>query len=145
MKSTTLRVWNPSPQNTDEFELVTKLTDLGTPVGGKHLIGFYVNMVLKDRWTVDSTYGFVLRIEYRQSEQTLWNSIALMSNVMSSPTTSSTTPSYFIKYLNHPIKGLRHIQLRLKGVYMRGDLGINDFGLIYRTTREITASTLEEE
>ena len=40
---------------------------------------------------------------------------------------------------------VKNIQLRLKSNYIKGDVIINDFGLLYRTKRSISSNTHDEQ
>ena len=46
MKDVTLKLWDSSPQSTDNFSLITKFTDLGEPTSRKSILGFYINYFL---------------------------------------------------------------------------------------------------
>ena len=46
--------------------------------------------------------------------------------------------------LTRPIKNIQHIQLRIKGIGIRNDFGINDIGLIFRTYRDSNTVNFDE-
>ena len=48
-----------------------------------------------------------------------------------------------IKLFPEPVKNIHNIQLEIKGL-LRNDIGINDFGLIFRTYRDSNVVSLDE-
>ena len=155
MQYVTLREWDDAPQFTSQFKLVTKLTDLGSPLGSKSVSGFYINMITKHMSDTNSLtpYGFNMVISYRQKETDNWIHLCSFNHIISyyvsdaASTQARQNPGqfHFERKFDNPIGNIKHIQLQVEGKYMRGDMGINDFGLVYRTKRETSVTKLEDE
>jgi hypothetical protein len=130
MKNLSLREWDSDSQNTYFFKIATKLTDLGSPVGTKDLIGFYMNC---NRPDISDSY--ILQIAYRTTTGDTWKNIY----VLNSPA-NTTGFTFHKKIFASPIPNIRKVQLRINGSII-GNSSINDFGLIYKKHRTMSTST----
>lgn len=141
MKNASLMVWDTSPKNSYKFKLVTKITTLGSPDELKSLLGFYINTNQKTTWTSTEPTGHMLKVSYRSDTGDTWKTITDTSN------DNGLVGTRFDKHIFvNPIKNIRQVQLKIEAQgYIKGDVSINDFGLIYRKHRDTTASSLDED
>tara|TARA_R100001163_G_C5068358_1_gene208470 strand:- start:1193 stop:1618 length:426 start_codon:yes stop_codon:yes gene_type:complete len=141
MKNASLMVWDVSPKNSYKFKLVTKITTLGSPDELKSLLGFYINTNQKSTWTAADPTGHMLKVSYRSDTGDTWKTITDTSN------DNGLVGTRFDKHIFvTPIKNIRQVQLKIEAQgYIKGDVSINDFGLIYRKYRDTSASTLDED
>ena len=70
MKDVTLKLWDSSPQSTDNFSLITKFTDLGEPTSRKSILGFYINYFFSNKFTTGTAHSFPTNIEYKLAYRT---------------------------------------------------------------------------
>ena len=131
MKSVTLRLWDSSSQSTQYMDIITKISDLGSPLSYKSINGFYIDVHEADTHSFFNPTLHSIRVFYREEETQGWNSMFTKTNIIYSPGNRK-----YKKIFNTPIKDIHNIQLRIK-VNSMGKLSINDFGLIYRQYREI--------
>ena len=120
MKNISLMTWDSSPNNTYRFKLITRITTLGSPDELKSILGFYINTNQETLWTSTTPTGHMLKISYRTDTGNQWIAIDDANN--SNGTIGTREAQGFIK----------------------GDVSINDFGLLYRKYRDTSASTLDE-
>ena len=137
----TLRKWESEPQNTKELEVVTKISDLGNPGYIKSFLGVYISFYVGKPWKVDDRNSYNIVMSYRQNTGEPFIPIAtfLSGNYAGSSAGERNQTVNF----EHPIP-IKNIQLQLKSNYIKGDILLNDFGLIYRTKRTINATTHDE-
>ena len=133
-------VWDSSPKTTYDFKIVTRITTLGSPDEMKSILGFYINTNQKDFWTASTPTGHMMRVDYRSDTGDAWKHFASVNNSAGSRGTK------FYKYiLPTPIKNIRQLQLKIEAQgFLKGDISINDFGLIFRKYRDTSASSLDE-
>ena len=141
MKSTTLRVWDETPQNTRNIKLITKLSDLGSPMSRKSILGFYINLRQEAKFdSLNKAYHFI-EISYRDNSS---SEFLPLTSFFGKPFALQPQSMYIEKILTNPIKNLNNVQLKIIGI-IKGKFSINDFGLLYRKYREISADTHDEE
>tara|TARA_R100000808_G_scaffold13572_1_gene32800 strand:+ start:868 stop:4875 length:4008 start_codon:yes stop_codon:yes gene_type:complete len=119
-----ISLWDMTGQETDDFQIVTKSTDLGDSRSYKSILGVVVNAV---ETKTDSSYS--LQIEWREGPGYDWDTLTDISNSDVNRTNEALTHSHIFKPPS--VKGIKSIQLRIKGS-IQGDFGINDIGLIFR-------------
>ena len=140
MKPVTLATWNDKPLSTFDFELITKVTDLGSPDGKKSLLGFYMNYyqgeVISSTFIPQHFITIKFKTESKPSFSTLCYFTAMQNNFRSGNREHK-------KMLATPVSGIMTVQLQIKG-FIRGEFSINDFGLIYRTHRDSSVQEHDE-
>lgn len=141
MKSTTLRVWDETPQNTRFLKLTTKLSDLGSPMSKKSILGFYMNLRQESRFDSMNKAYHLINVFYRTSSS---SSFLPLTSFFGKPLALQPQSMYVEKILRNPIQNLNNVQLKITGI-VKGKFSINDFGLLYRKYRDISASTHDEE
>ena len=141
MIGVTLKLWNEKPANTSNFKIVTKISDLGSPMSFKSLLGFYINIRQEQRYTEQSKAHHDLNVYFRQQVSQQWTSLAIFAG---KPNGYQPANMYFESILKSPIKGVRNVQIRIEGT-VKGKFSLNDFGLLYRTYREISAQEHNED
>tara|TARA_Y100001973_G_C5163648_1_gene314862 strand:- start:303 stop:764 length:462 start_codon:yes stop_codon:yes gene_type:complete len=146
-----LMTWDSSPAETNSFKLITKLTDFGSPDGNKSITGFYINLNIhnsKYEYGVDYTNnspiykfsGLSLTFSYRQSTGHQW---LPLSSILSDNLTYGT--KFHSITFTSPIKGIRTAQIKIEAQgYVKGDISINDLGLIYKKHTDRASSNLDE-
>ena len=140
MKAVTLATWNDKSLETNNFEIITKVTDLGSPDGKKSLLCFYMNYYQKD--AISSTFipnhsiSINYKTESKPSFSTLCHFTAAQNNFRSGNREHK-------QMLSTPVSGIMTVQLQIKG-FTRGEFSINDFGLIYRTHRDSSVQEHDE-
>ena len=134
-----LKKWNSNPQNTYNFKIVTKLTDLGSPDAFKTLLGFYLNINKKSHYTNASVSSIMLSISYRESTGDEWHGLTTIT-----AGNNITGTALIEEIFSTPIKKLKHIQIKIEGGFVKGNITINDFGLFYRKYRGSGVSDLNE-
>tara|TARA_R110000824_G_scaffold110418_1_gene258388 strand:+ start:6898 stop:10989 length:4092 start_codon:yes stop_codon:yes gene_type:complete len=119
-----LFLWDYTGQTTEDFVIVTKVTDLGDPRSYKSILGLIVNCVQS---SANSTY--TLQVEWREGPGKDWASLDTITNVA----TANTIAALNHQHIFNPIavKGIRTVQLRFTG-NIEGDFGINDISLVFR-------------
>tara|TARA_Y100001973_G_C5206918_1_gene342141 strand:- start:2020 stop:2454 length:435 start_codon:yes stop_codon:yes gene_type:complete len=136
-----LRKWDSTPQNTKELEIVTKISDLGNPGLVKSFLGVYVSFYVGKPWTLDNQNAYNFSISYRQNTGKPFIPVAHFISGNYSGTSQGERNERI--HFESPIP-VKNIQLQLKSVYLKGDVLINDFGLMYRTKRTISSTTHDE-
>ena len=127
----TLRTWDSTPKNTRSLKLVTKLSDLGSADGTKTILGAYINTIMKKNWATTSPQGYEFALEMRTGTSQDFFQLCLFQNVVNLKTGTHYSEVMF----QSPVKNIHQVQLRILGNYIKGDISINDFGLIYITKR----------
>ena len=141
MKTVTFRTWSEIPQNTRHLKIVTKLSDMGAPMSKKSILGFYMNIRQDSAFnSINKAYHFK-RVKYRTNSSSAFYNLV---DFFGKPTALQPQAMYVEKILNNPITNLDNIQLQISGI-VKGKFSINDFGLLYRKHREISASTQDED
>ena len=140
MKAVTLATWNDKSLETNNFEIITKVTDLGSPDGKKSLLGFYMNYyqgeVISSTFIPQHFITIKFKTESKPSFSTLCYFTAMQNNFRSGNREHK-------KMLATPVSGIMTVQLQIKG-FIRGEFSINDFGLIYRTHRDSSVQEHDE-
>lgn len=136
------RSWNSNPRPTSNFELLTGFTDLGSMDGKKTLLGVILNTTMSDTQLTIPPPIYSFTIEYRISPD---NPFMHLGNFTMSYDENYDPSGYReIKIdFTSPISNIHNLQLRVKG-FTRGDFGINDLGLIYRTHRDTSEVSLDD-
>lgn len=134
-----LRTWNSKPSTSRDFEIITKFTTLGNPLGLKSILGFFYNLRQNTAYTIDTNNNYCFTLYYRLELNEPWIMLDIISN---SATFDDEGPTTIIKkkMLDIPIKNVSEIQLRIHSPLVKGDFNINDFGLIYRDVRSTSVS-----
>ena len=140
MKPATLATWNDKPLETNNFEIITKVTDLGSPDGKKSLLGFYMNYYQKD--AISSTFipNHSIKIKYKTE---LNADFTTLCHFTASQNKFLPGNRAHKKLLAAPISNIMTVQLQIKGL-IRGEFSINDFGLIYRIHRTSSVQDHDE-
>lgn len=137
----TAKKWTDVPHVTRDFLLVTKLTDFDSAAGKKSILGIILNISQETSTSSPPpTYNFTF--SFRDGPSSFWQVLHTFNAVYQ--TTASGTRETIWNLVN-PIQNVKNCQLRIKGNKIRGTLGINDFGLIYRVYRETESSSLDED
>ena len=155
-KDITYKNWDFNPQNTHKAELITKLTDLGSPLYMKNILGFYINYIQSDGNNASTSYTSVIRnnnisVYIRANTSDEFFKVAGISTAVNSNFTGSfyrevefdvptdtNNPDYNKYHVNQ-------VQLKLDFDFINGGFSVNDFGLIYRTQREISTKEHDED
>tara|TARA_R110002012_G_C11357744_1_gene580450 strand:- start:218 stop:646 length:429 start_codon:yes stop_codon:yes gene_type:complete len=141
MRWTTLKKWDKTPVRSNDFNLVTKFTDLGTMDGQKSILGIIVT-ITQDTLSTNTDVVYRLTVRYRISPNHQFQSLGelLVTN------TDGYNPQGVRQYrlmLENPIKNIHNFQLQIHGL-VDGDLGINDIAIVYRKYRDTAESDLDE-
>ena len=131
MENISFRQWDSKPKSTRKFKLVTKLTDLGSVDGTKSILGMYINVHRQNDWTKEIPNAFTVLFEYRTSTGHTWR--PLINFEFTAANLIGT--QYKEKMFTSPIR-VHHIQVRLRALLLKGDVTINDFGLIFSEQRK---------
>ena len=132
--------WDSSPSPTSDFKLVTKLTDLGSPASKKSLLGLVMNVTQDTAsGTPPPTYSF--NFFYREGPKRPWVHMHTFNSVYSTDQRDTVETVWIFP---EPIKNIKNVQLKVKSGMLRGNIGINDFGLLYRVYRDTSKSSLDE-
>ena len=136
--------WDNNPSFSRNFKIISKYTDLGVPDSRKSILGVIFNVAIATESTaaIHSNYAFI--VSYRKGMDSPFRYLALFNNVYSS-TISNAGNAEVIKILSAPIQNITNIQLQVKGYGIRNDIGINDFGLIFRTYRDSSVVSFDED
>ena len=136
-----LSTWEYKGQYTENFKIVTKITNLGSPEAKKSILGLIINTIQE---TTESVY--TLHIEWRGSINGRYRTLTNISNTHDSTDGQLTNVALEHRHMFAPpiVKGITRIQLRITGT-IAGDFGINDISLIYRKYRESLTSVLDED
>ena len=152
-KSIILRKWNDTPPPNSQFSFMTRFTDLGSPDGIKYILGFYVNVsqdsiIIKNISTnpqaSSQIMAYSFKIFTRHSVNGNFKLLGVVSNTFSS-SQINTLSNFLTKtvLLESPIP-FKNVQLNIEGENISSGFGINDFGLIYRPTRESSIEKHDE-
>ena len=140
MKAVTLATWNDKPLASNNFEIITKITDLGSPDGKKSLFGFYMNYyqgeAISSTFIPNHSISIKFKTESTPAFTTLCSFDAGQNNFRSGNREHK-------QMLSTPVSGIMTVQLQIKG-FTRGEFSINDFGLIYRTHRDSSVQEHDE-
>ena len=128
-----LFLWNTSGEDTDNFKIVTGVTDLGDAHSFKSINGIIVTVTES---TANSAY--TLNLEWRTGPEDSWNALDTIANAATSDSTIGKI-NHKIVYNPPAIKGITSFQLRISG-HVEGDFGINDISIIFRKYRSSVAS-----
>lgn len=139
-----MKSWNENPTFSNRFLIVTKYTDLGSPDGKKSLLGFIFNISVATKSTAASPSIYSFDISYRKGINDRWIALTTFHNVYAS-SVSNPRNIEIVRIFNSPIKNILNLQLRIMGTGLRNDVGINDMGLIFRTYRDSSVVSLDEE
>ena len=138
-----LRKWDSSPKNTSDFEMITKFTDLGSMDGKKSVLGIILNVSNKNVPTLSPPAMHQFKIYWRKHPDEGWNYFCEFGLAYDG-TNDYSGQRVIRKMSKPPIKNISNIQFRIKG-NIRGDFGINDLGVLYRTYRDTSESELNNE
>lgn len=139
-----MKSWNENPTFSSKFLIVTKYTDLGSPDSKKSVLGFIFNVSVATESTTASPSIYSFNISYRRGINDKWTTLTTFHNVHTG-SISNQRNTEIVKIFNKPIKNIINLQLRIKGNVLRNDVGINDMGLIFRTYRDSSVVSLDEE
>ena len=142
-ESLTFKTWNENNNYSSQFKMVSKYTDLGSPDGKKSILGIICNISIGTDSTSTSHSAYSFLIQNRNSVNGTFKTIDIFNNIIVSGN-NNAGPIEKVKMLHEPIIGIRHIQLRIKGLGIKGDFGINDIGLIFRTYRDSTTVSFDD-
>ena len=136
-----LKTWEYKNQSTDNFKIVTKITDLGSPEAKKSILGLVVNTTQK---TAASTYN--ISVSWRNGVDKSWEHLTSISRAYDSTVAQSTNQGLQHKIMFQPpaVKGITDLQLKFEG-NIQGDFGINDISLIFRKYRTSSVNTFTDE
>tara|TARA_R100000808_G_C2150315_1_gene159036 strand:+ start:2394 stop:2831 length:438 start_codon:yes stop_codon:yes gene_type:complete len=137
------RTWTDEPTFTSNFKMTSKYTDLGSPDAAKSIIGVVCNLSVGTESTTTSHSNFILQVLYRTSLKDKFEFLTSFSN---SYIDSKANKGHIeeVRILDLPLSNIMHIQLQLKATVMRNDFGINDIGLIFRTYRDSTIVSFDD-
>jgi len=135
--------WDDSPFYSKSLKIISKYTDLGVPDSRKSILGIIFNVAVATESTAASHSNYSFSVSYRSGMDSPFRYLATFNNVYSS-TISNEGNVEVIKMLSAPIKNIINIQLQIRG-HCRNDIGINDFGLIFRTYRDSSVVSFDED
>jgi len=138
MKACTLRLWDEKPHPSQNMNIVTRLSDLGSPLSYKSLLGFYIDIKEEATHTPQSPTYHVIKAYYRENNSNQWVQIFTKASRLKNP----GVRKYKKNFLN-PIKNVHNVQIKVNVVAL-GKLSINDFGLVYREHRKLQVTTDED-
>jgi|3_EtaG_2_1085321.scaffolds.fasta_scaffold36198_2 hypothetical protein len=141
-QSISFKQWNEQPTFTDNFKMISKYTDLGSPDGRKSLLGIVLNMSINTPSDAESPSLFSFDISYRTGPDGSFIYLDDINNY----TNSSFDGDGNIEVLHlfvTPVQDILNIQLKIEGSLVN-DIGINDFGLIFRTYRDSNVVSLDD-
>tara|TARA_R100000808_G_C2152689_1_gene162295 strand:+ start:376 stop:4236 length:3861 start_codon:yes stop_codon:yes gene_type:complete len=136
-----LKTWEYKNQSTDNFKIVTKITDLGSPEAKKSILGLVVNTTQK---TAASTYN--ISVSWRDGVDKSWEDLTSISRAYDSTVGQNTNQGLQHRIMFQPpaVKGITDLQLKFEG-NIQGDFGINDISLIFRKYRTSSVNTFTDE
>ena len=150
-----LREWDHNSYTTENFKLVTKFTDLGSPDSMKKIYGFYCNISFNPASKHEHTaspfkpdinnFAYSFNLSYRDNPDSDWNFFGNVSNTFKTQNRNSLSNKLNNVYYNNDIISIVNIQLKLESNYIYGGFGINDFGLIFRTYRDSSLVNFDEQ
>ena len=139
-----MKSWNENPTFSNDFLMVTKYTDLGSPDGKKSLLGIIFNVSVATESTVARPSIFSFAISYRKGINGRWITLGTFHNSYIVGQSNQGNVE-IVKMFSNPIKNILNLQLRIRGIGLRNDVGINDMGLIFRTYRDSSVVSLDED
>ena len=133
--------WNKDINFSSSFNMVSKYTDLGSADGKKSLLGLILNISVNEESTASDfkIYNFI--VNYRRGPQDTFRLLGYFNNLAA--VGSNQGNQEIVKLFNNPIQNIQNIQIQIKG-QLNGNIGLNDFGLIFRTYRESNVVSLDE-
>ena len=134
-----LRLWEETASEAvnRDFTIQTKLNDFGNPLYKKKIYGWYVNLTQGS-----SNKVFTFSLYYRENTTDSWKYLGYFSNVSTSASSTTTNSHYYKEQF--PGFAVYTLQIKLVGSYVSGDVGINDFGIMYRNYRESSGEKFDE-
>ena len=141
-QSISFKQWNKDVSFTTAFNMVSKYTDLGSADGKKSILGVILNIAVNEESTSTAPVLYNFGIWYRKGPKDTFRYLQFFNNIFISGTDNEGNVE-IVKLFNNPIKNIQNIQLKITG-QLNGDIGINDFGLIFRTYRESNVESLDE-
>ena len=136
--------WDNTPSYSKNFQIVSKYTDLGVPDSKKSILGVIFNVAVSTESTASSHSSYIFSVNYRKGMDDNYRHLATFNNIYKSSFANKGNIE-IIKLLSVPIKNIINIQLQIRGHGIRNDIGINDFGLIFRTYRDSSVVRFDEE
>jgi hypothetical protein len=137
--------WDDTPSWSNNFNMISKFTDLGSPDGNKSILGVLFNASVATESTAASPSIYVFSIRYRLGLDSPFYHLATFNNINQGTTIVNKGDIDVVKMLPSPIRGVKNIQLQIKGLAMRNDVGVNDFGLMFRTYRDSSLVNFDEQ
>ena len=135
--------WDNTPSYSKNFQIVSKYTDLGVPDSKKSILGVIFNVAVSTESTASSHSSYIFSVNYRKGMDDNYRHLATFNNIYKSSFANKGNIE-IIKLLSVPIKNIINIQLQIRGHGIRNDIGINDFGLIYRNLRTTSVDKHDE-
>ena len=138
------KTWNPESRDTNHFLVETKLTSLGSQDSKKTILGIIITLAQGQQVALpgEAPPNYNISFSFRDGINGTWRPLINFNSVYSTDASGSRECVY--NFLN-PVKDVRHFQLRIRGSSIRGEFGINDIGILYRTYRDTTVSKFDEE
>ena len=136
--------WDNTPSYSKNFQIVSKYTDLGVPDSKKSILGVILNVAVSTESTASRHSSYIFSVNYRKGMDDNYRHLATFNNIYKSSFANKGNIE-IIKLLSVPIKNIINIQLQIRGHGIRNDIGINDFGLIFRTYRDSSVVRFDEE
>lgn len=134
-----LRLWDETIDTAVSKDLIieTKLNDFGNPLYKKSIYGFYVNVTQGS-----SNKIFHLSLMYRENTTDAYQYLGFNYNLSSSSSSDTNGSHYFER--TFPSIPLYTMQVKLVGSYIAGNVGINDFGIMYRQYRDVQKDRFDD-
>ena len=139
MQSIRNRNWDSAPQETANFEMLTRFKNLCSMECKKSILGIVFNTNMSDTQTTNPPPIYIFRCYARKSPDD--NFVELGDFSLSYDANTNPQGDREIK-LTFPPFIVENIQLKITGA-TRGGFGINDIGIIFRTHRDTSETTLE--
>jgi len=135
--------WTQAPKDGTNFELITKLSDLGAPLSKKTLLSFYMNVTKSSSPTPNTERNpyYEFHIFYRTDVNNGWKGL---TQFFSSGDVDVEKSNYF-HLTKFVIRNVRNMQLRIFSPRNVGSFEINDFGLEYRARNKRSTATHDED
>ena len=154
VKGIILREWDYNPYSTENFKLVTKFTDLGSPDTKKKIYGFYCNVsfnpLAKTEYSADPFLqdtlhvAYLFTVFYRDNPDSQWTVLGEVKNNFKTKRHVSFKNKLNNVYYSQDIVSVANVQLKIESNLINGGFGINDFGLIYRSLRTTSVEKHDE-
>lgn len=145
MSKLTMQSWsNSGERSSSRFKMTSKYTDLGSPDGKKSLLGVMLNVSIDAESTASFFQHFHVNVAYRTSPASGLKQLVTFSNIYN-PNETNKGNFEVIKMLPAPIKNIQNIQLQIRAIALTTNMGINDFGLIFREYRSSSVVTFDEK